>query len=100
MNGGPFMVDLWPHYQPHLRESDLFFEDITLYQLCYWKVTRIYGLTQEEIKTLSTNPERSNFIFCSFISKSLSTVGQGRWMHSGNLPKKPFCSTPIVMVLM
>jgi hypothetical protein len=57
MNGGPFMVDLWPHYQPHLRESDLFFEDITLYQLCYWKVTRIYGLTQEEIKTLSTNPD-------------------------------------------
>ena len=33
------------------------FEDITLYQLCYWKVTRIYGLTQEEIKTLSTNPD-------------------------------------------
>jgi hypothetical protein len=27
------------------------FEDITLYQfqLCYWKVTHIYGLTQEEI---------------------------------------------------
>jgi hypothetical protein len=23
MNGGPFMVDLWPHSQPHLRESDL-----------------------------------------------------------------------------
>jgi hypothetical protein len=22
-----------------------------------WKVTRIYGLTQEEIKTLSTNPD-------------------------------------------
>jgi hypothetical protein len=33
------------------------FEDITLYQLCYWKVTRIYALTQEEIKTLSTNPD-------------------------------------------
>jgi hypothetical protein len=33
------------------------FEDITLYQLCYWKVTCIYGLTQEEIKTLSTNPD-------------------------------------------
>jgi hypothetical protein len=23
MNSGPFMVDLWPHSQPHLRESDL-----------------------------------------------------------------------------
>jgi hypothetical protein len=33
------------------------FEDITLYQLCYWKVTRIYGLTQEEIETLITNPD-------------------------------------------
>jgi hypothetical protein len=33
------------------------FEDITLYQLCYWKVTHIYGLTQEEIKTLITNPD-------------------------------------------
>jgi hypothetical protein len=33
------------------------FEDITLYQLCYWKVTRIYGLTQEEIENLITNPD-------------------------------------------
>jgi hypothetical protein len=33
------------------------FEDITLYQLCYWKVTRIYGLTPEEIEDLLTNPE-------------------------------------------
>jgi hypothetical protein len=33
------------------------FKDITLYQLCYWKVTRIYGLTQEEIETLITNPD-------------------------------------------
>jgi hypothetical protein len=33
------------------------FEDITLYQLCYWKVTRIYSLTQEEIETLITNPD-------------------------------------------
>jgi hypothetical protein len=31
------------------------FEDITLYQVCYWKVTCIYGLTQEEIQTLITN---------------------------------------------
>jgi hypothetical protein len=33
------------------------FEDITLYHLCYWKVTRIYGLTQEEIEALITNPD-------------------------------------------
>jgi hypothetical protein len=25
--------------------------------LCYWKVTRIYGLTQEEIEDLLTNPD-------------------------------------------
>jgi hypothetical protein len=30
------------------------FEDITLYQLCYWKVTHIYGLTPEEIEDLLT----------------------------------------------
>jgi hypothetical protein len=29
------------------------FEDITLYQLCYWKVTH----TQEEIEALITNPD-------------------------------------------
>jgi hypothetical protein len=33
------------------------FEDITLYQLCYWKVTHIYGLTPEEIEDLLTNPD-------------------------------------------
>jgi hypothetical protein len=33
------------------------FEDITLYQLRYWKVTRIYGLTPEEIEDLLTNPD-------------------------------------------
>jgi hypothetical protein len=33
------------------------FKDITLYQLCYWKVTRIYGLTPEEIEDLLTNPD-------------------------------------------
>jgi hypothetical protein len=33
------------------------FEDITLYQLCDWKVTCIYGSTQAEIETLTTNPD-------------------------------------------
>jgi hypothetical protein len=33
------------------------FEDITLYQLCYWKVTPFYGLTPEEIEDLLTNPD-------------------------------------------
>ena len=34
--------------------------DITLYQLCYWEVTRIYGLTPEEIKLLIEEPDRTN----------------------------------------
>jgi hypothetical protein len=33
------------------------FEGIALYQLCYWKVTRIYCLTPEEIEDLLTNPD-------------------------------------------
>jgi hypothetical protein len=39
-----------------LRERPSF-KDITLYQLCYWKVTCIYGLTPEEIEDLLTNPD-------------------------------------------
>jgi hypothetical protein len=37
---------------------------------------------------------------CSFLSKSLSTVGQGYWMHPGSLPQNPFCSMSIVTALM
>jgi hypothetical protein len=37
------------------------FVDITLYQLCYWKVTHIYGLTPEEIEDLLTNPDSNSF---------------------------------------
>jgi hypothetical protein len=33
------------------------FEDLTLSQLCYWKVTRIYGLTQGEIESLIRKPD-------------------------------------------
>jgi hypothetical protein len=33
------------------------FKHITLNQLCYWKVTCIYGLTQEEIENLIMNPD-------------------------------------------
>jgi hypothetical protein len=37
---------------------------------------------------------------CSFLSKSLSTVGQGCQMHPENLPQNLLCSMPIVMALM
>ena len=37
---------------------------------------------------------------CSFLSKSLSTVGQGCRMQPGSLFQNPFCSMSIVMALM
>jgi hypothetical protein len=42
---------------PSYRGEQSSFKHITLYQLCYWKVTCIYGLTQEEIENLITNPD-------------------------------------------
>jgi hypothetical protein len=51
------VVHLWliyDHIPSCMRPS---FKNITLYQLCYWKVTCIYGLTQEEIEDLLTNPD-------------------------------------------
>jgi hypothetical protein len=51
------VVHLWliyDHIPSRMRHS---FKDITLYQLCYWKVTRIYGLTPEEIEDLLTDPD-------------------------------------------
>jgi hypothetical protein len=44
-------------FSPSYRGEQPSFKHITLYQLCYWKVTCIYGLTQEEIETLITNPD-------------------------------------------
>jgi hypothetical protein len=44
-------------FSPSFRGEQPSFKDITLYQLCYWKVTRIYGLTQEEIKSLIMIPD-------------------------------------------
>jgi hypothetical protein len=44
-------------FSPSYRGEQPSFKHITLYQLCYWKVTRIYGLTQEEIENLLTNPD-------------------------------------------
>ena len=42
---------------PALERERPSFEELTLSQLCYWKVTRIYGLTQEEVESLITNPD-------------------------------------------
>jgi hypothetical protein len=65
----------------------------------FWRESSetVYHCTHECYYSLFTCQSRS---LCSFLSKSLSTVGQGRWMHPGILPKNPFYSTPIVTVLM
>jgi hypothetical protein len=73
------------------------FKDITLYQLCYWKVTCIYGLTQEEIKTLITNPDPQTpshhqvdprIIKAYLTGESIPTYLPGHWpsRHFGILP--------------
>jgi hypothetical protein len=51
------VVLLWLIYDHIPSRMQPSFKDITLYQLCYWKVTRIYVLTQEEIESLLTNPD-------------------------------------------
>jgi hypothetical protein len=65
------------------------FEDITLYQLCYWKVTRIYGLTPEEIEDLLTNPDPHSpshhqvdprIIKAYLMGESIPTYLPGYWL--------------------
>jgi hypothetical protein len=73
------------------------FEDITLYQLCYWKGTRIYGLTPEEIEDLLTNPDPHipshhqidpRIIKAYLTGESVPTYLPGYWLsrHSKILP--------------
>jgi hypothetical protein len=73
------------------------FKDITLYQLCYWKVTRIYGLTPEEIEDLLTNPDPHipshhqvdpRIIKAYLMGESVPTYLPGHWLshYFGILP--------------
>jgi hypothetical protein len=73
------------------------FNDITLYQLCYWKVTHIYGLTQKEIKNLLTNPDPHipshhqvdlRIIKAYLMGESVPTYLPGYWLsrYFGILP--------------
>ena len=43
--------------RPALERERPSFEELTLSKLAEWKVTRIYGLTQEEVKDLITTPD-------------------------------------------
>jgi hypothetical protein len=89
-----FMANSWAISYVRERPS---FEDITLYQLCYWKVTRIYGLTPEEIEDLFTNPDPRipshhqvdpRIIKAYLRGESVPTYLPGYWLsrHSRILP--------------
>jgi hypothetical protein len=84
-------------FSPSYRGEQPSFKHITLYQLCYWKVTRIYGLTQEEIKTLNSNPDPHipshhqvdpRIIKAYLIIESIPTYLPGHWLsrYVGILP--------------
>jgi hypothetical protein len=91
------VVHLWliyDHIPSRMRPS---FKDITLYQLCYWKVTRIYGLTPEEIEDLLTNPDPHipshhqvdpRIIKAYLMGESVPTYLPGHWLshYFGILP--------------
>jgi hypothetical protein len=104
----PTMIDLPDHlhYLTYLSLSGVSTKQFAMQCLSWYGGQCIFGANHQKQYTvcahecyysLFTCQSRS---LCSFISKSLSTVGQGRCMHPGSLPKNPFCSTPIVMVLM
>jgi hypothetical protein len=76
-------------------------------QHLYWYGDQcIFGTNHQKHYTICVHECYYSLFTCqsrslwSFISKSLSTVGQDRLMQPGSLPKNPFCSTPIVTVLM
>jgi hypothetical protein len=90
------------------------FEDITLYQLCYWKVTRIYGLTQEEIEALITNPDPQTpshhqvdprIIKAYLMGESVPTYLPGHWLSRyfgilpAYLPRDQFLPSELVVPL-
>jgi hypothetical protein len=84
-------------FSPSYRGEQPSFKHITLYQLCYWKVTRIYGLTQEEIENLLTNPDPHipshhqvdpRIIKAYLMGESVPTYLPGNWLsrYFGLLP--------------
>jgi hypothetical protein len=96
----PTMNDLPDHLHclTYLSLSGVSTKQFAMQHL-YWYVGQcIFGANHQKQHTfcayecyysLFTYQSRS---LCSFISKSLSTVGQGRWMHPVSLPKKPILS--------
>jgi hypothetical protein len=89
------------------------FKHITLYHLCYWKVTCIYGLTQEEIETLITNPDPQapshhqvdpRIIKAYLMGESIPTYLPGHFLscYFGILPmyflRDPFLPSELVVV--
>jgi hypothetical protein len=104
----PTMIDLPDHlhYLTYLSLSGVSIQQFAMQHLSWYGGQCIFGMNHwkqytvcahECYYSLFTCQSRS---LCSFISKSLSTVGQGRWMHPWSLPKNPFCSTPIVSTVL
>jgi hypothetical protein len=91
------------------------FKHITLYQLCYWKVTCIYGLTKEEIENLITNPDPHipshhqvdpRIIKAYLMGESIPTYHPGHWLSHfffgilpGYLPRDRFLPSEEVVPL-
>jgi hypothetical protein len=82
---------------PSYRGEQPSCKHITLYQLCYWKVTHIYSLTQEEIENLITNPDPHipshhqvdpRIIKAYLMGESVPTYLPGHWLsrYFGILP--------------
>jgi hypothetical protein len=95
----PTMIDLPDHlhYLTYLSLSGVSTKQFAMQHLYWYGGQCIFGMNHRKQYTvcahecyysLFTCQSRS---LCSFISKSLSTVGQGRWMHPGSLLKNPFC---------
>jgi hypothetical protein len=89
------MIDLPDHldYLTYLSLSGVSTKQFAMQCLYRYCGQCIFGVNHQKQYTicvhecyysLFTCQSRS---LCSFISKSLSTVGQGRWMHPGSLPQ-------------
>ena len=91
---------------PNLRQSGVSTKQSATQRLYWYGGQCIFGANHRKHYTVCahecycsqfTCQSRSS---CSFLSKSLPTVGQGCWMHPGSLPETLLCSMPIVTVLM
>jgi hypothetical protein len=92
----PTMIDLPDHlhYLTYLSLSGVSTKQFAMQHLSWYGGQCIFGMNHRKQYTICVHECYYSLFacqsrsLCSFISKSLSTVGQGRWMHPGSLPKK------------